>query len=133
VPRIVWGDDHASLLGAVRALLEEKFELLAAVEDGEAALEAVRTLSPDAAVLDITMPGLSGIEVARMLRDLESGPAVVFLTMHRDPEIVSAALATGALGYVLKCSAGRELVPAIEEALAGRRFVSPSLRDGPPS
>ena len=125
--RIVWGDDHAALLGAVRTLLEAHFDLVTTVEDGEAALEAIRTLGPDAAVLDISMPKLSGIEVARRLHGDEDGPAVVFLTVHRDPEIVEAALETGALGYVLKALAGRDLIPALEEAVKGHRFLSRAL------
>ena len=125
--RIVWADDHAPLLGAVRTLLEAHFELVTTVESGEAALEAARSLEPDAAVLDISMPKLSGIEVARRLHENEGGPAIVFLTVHSDPEIVEAALATGALGYVLKTAAGRELVPALQEALKGHRFLSRAL------
>ena len=129
VTRILWGDDRIALLGAVRALLESHFELVGAVEDGAAALEAARALEPDVVVLDISMPKLTGIEVARHLQKDEGGPAIVFLTVHADLEIVEAALETGALGYVLKIYAGRELIMAIDEALAGRRYISQALRE----
>ena len=125
--RVLWGDDRLALLGAVRTLLEKHFELVGVAADGEAALEAARKLRPDAVVLDISMPKLTGIEVARHLQTDEESPAIVFLTVHRSPEIVEAALETGALGYVIKAFAGRELIEAIEEALKGHRFVSPAL------
>ena len=129
VTRILWGDDHVSILGAVRSILESNFELVGATEDGKATLEAAQQLSPDVLVLDVSMPKMTGIELARELQEQPRHPAIVFLTIHRDPAVVEAALETGALGYVLKTSAGRELVEAIEDAVEGRRFVSRALRD----
>jgi len=129
VRTVLWADDGVPLLGAVRTLLESRFEVVGVVQDGAAALEAARALDPDVVVLDISMPKLSGIEVAGQLQKDEGKPAVVFLTIHADPEIVDAALRAGALGYVLKTHAGRELVMAIEEALEGRQYISRALRE----
>jgi CHASE2 domain-containing sensor protein len=81
-------------------------------------------LNPDIAVLDISMPGLTGIEAARQLVKLDV--KVVFLTVHDDPDYLRSALATGAIGYVMKDRLATDLVPALREALAGRQFVSPS-------
>ncbi len=131
VIRVLWADDHYRLLTPVQTLLERRFELVGTVSDGKAALAAARKLRPDVVVLDISMPELSGIDVARELQADEDRPAIVILSVHRDPAIVSAALDAGALGYVLKPGAGRDLVVAIEEALAGRRYLSPALRITP--
>ena len=127
--RVFWADDHVTTLQAVRVLLESRFDLVGTAMDGQQALEAVRTLRPDVVVLDVSMPELSGIEVARHLlaSEEEEQPAIVFLTIHSDAAIVEAALETGALGYVLKTSAGQDLLNAIEQVLAGRRFISPIL------
>jgi len=129
VQRVFWADDHVTTLQAVRVLLESRFDIVGTATDGQQALEAVRTLRPDVVVLDVSMPELSGIEVARHLlaSEEEEQPAIVFLTIHSDAAIVEAALETGALGYVLKTSAGRDLLNAIEQVLAGRRFISPKL------
>ena len=125
--RVFWADDHVTTLRAVRALLKSRYDLVGTATDGERALAAVRTLRPDVVVLDISMPGLSGIDIARHLGAAEERPVIVFLTIHRDAAIVEAALETGALGYVLKTSAGQDLLKAIEQALAGQRFISPIL------
>ena len=129
--RVLWADDHYRQLTPVQTLLERRFELVGMVSDGKAALDAARKLRPDVVVLDISMPELSGIDVARKLQADEDGPAIVFLSVHQDPAIVGAALDAGAFGYVLKAVAGRDLIVAIEEALAGRRYLSPALRTPP--
>jgi DNA-binding NarL/FixJ family response regulator len=85
--------------------------------------EAMR-LRPDIIVADITMPGLDGIQAAHQLREMGSGASIVFLTINESPEFVEACLAEGALGFVAKSHMKTDLVPAINAALAGRRFVS---------
>jgi DNA-binding NarL/FixJ family response regulator len=84
-------------------------------------------LQPDVIVSDISMPILNGIEAANKLKVSGCRSKIVFLTVHADPEIVRACLATGALGYVVKLRMETDLVPAIREALAGRIFISPPL------
>jgi len=89
-------------------------------------LEAAR-LQPDLIVLDISMPGLTGIEAAQELREAKSTAKLIFLTVHERVEFVRACLAEGALGYVVKSRLAVDLLPAIREVLAGRRFISPPV------
>jgi DNA-binding NarL/FixJ family response regulator len=99
--------------------------VVGAVKDGRAALEAARTLRPDVIVLDISMPGMSGLEVAGRLHRAGSTAALVILTVHDEEEVVLAARAAGAIGYVVKPRLASDLTLAVHEALAGRPFVSP--------
>ena len=90
-----------------------------------AALEATRTLRPDVIVLDISLPDLSGLEIAGRLRETGSTAAVVFVTVHHDETLVLAAKAAGGIGFVVKRRIASDLLLAVREALAGRPFVSP--------
>jgi len=121
---VLVADDHARILTAVAALLGNSFDVIAKVSDGRAALEATLKLKPDLLVLDISMPGMSGIDVARELRKHSTKTRIVFLTVHEDSQILASCLAAGGLGYVVKALMAADLVPAIREALAGRVFVS---------
>lgn len=123
-PRVLLADDHESVRGEVRSVLEPEFDVVAAVPDGEAALQAAETLAPDVVVLDVGMPLLGGIEAARRLVERYPGVRIVFLSIHQTPGIVETALSTGALGYVFKTSADEDLAPAIRDSLEGRSFVS---------
>jgi DNA-binding NarL/FixJ family response regulator len=129
--RVVLADDLTPLLHATAKLLEGSFEVVGMVSDGQAALDAVLALAPDLAVLDISMPGMSGIEVARELKRRSSSAKIVFLTVHEDTDILATCLAAGGLGYVMKVLMETDLIPAMNEALADREFVSrfPSLQD----
>jgi DNA-binding NarL/FixJ family response regulator len=120
-------DDHKDFLVAAARLLQPEFEVIKTVGDGEALLKEAARLEPDILVLDISMPVLNGIEAARRLRAAGSRAKIVFLTVHRDPDYVRAALAAGAQGYVSKCQLATELLLALREALADRSFVSPSI------
>jgi DNA-binding NarL/FixJ family response regulator len=126
--RILLVDDQEEVRLAIANLLEAKFDIIGTAENGQDAVDLVPVLSPDVLVLDICMPLLNGIEVAAQLRKSGSASKIVFLTVNEDPEFVDAALSTGALGYVLKGSAGDDLIPAIYQALEGKRFISPSIR-----
>ena len=106
-------------------MLAPEFEVIATAGDGLLALEAVARLSPEVVVLDIAMPGLDGIHTARQLRRSGCKAKIVFLTVQDDEDYISAALATGANGYVLKSRMQSDLIPAIREALAGGVFISP--------
>jgi DNA-binding NarL/FixJ family response regulator len=125
--RILLADDHEEVRLAIANLLEDEFDIIGMAENGQRAVELVPVLCPDVLVLDVCMPVLNGIEAAAQLRKSRSAPKVVFLTVNADPDFVNAALSTGAFGYVLKCSAGVDLVPAIHQAVEGKRFVSPSI------
>jgi DNA-binding NarL/FixJ family response regulator len=129
--RVVLADDLAPVLMEVAALLKESFDVVGVASNGRAALEATIRLKPELVVLDISMPGLSGIEVARELKKRANGPKIVFLTVHEDPAILEVCQAAGGLGYVIKVLMETDLIPAMKEALAGRVFTSslPSAQD----
>ena len=114
--RVLLADDNDILLGEVRAILEPKFDVVGEVGDGQALLEAARRLTPDVLVVDISMPGVSGIEAARKLHREGSSSKIVFLTVHLDPALVEIAFEAGGMAYVLKTTAGEDLLPAIDEA-----------------
>jgi DNA-binding NarL/FixJ family response regulator len=129
--RVLLADDLAPVLNAVAAMLREDFEIVGMVSDGQAALDATLALEPDLVVLDISMPGMSGIAVARELKKHGSNTKIVFLTVHEDSDILATCLAVGGLGYVVKVLMETDLIPAINDALLGRPFVSrfPSPQD----
>lgn len=122
--RVLIADDMEPLLTVIGDLLRESFDVVATVQDGESALDAILSLEPDLAVLDIAMPLMSGLEVARALQARPTSTKIVFLTVQEDSRIIAACLSAGALGYVLKELMDSDLVLAINEAFAGRVFVS---------
>jgi DNA-binding NarL/FixJ family response regulator len=122
--RVLVADDLTAVLNEIAALLGNQFEIVDMVLDGRAALEETLKLEPDLVVLDISMPEMSGIEVARELKSQHSKAKIVFLTVHQDSDILATCLAAGGLGYVLKVFMDTDLIPAMDEALAGRVFVS---------
>jgi DNA-binding NarL/FixJ family response regulator len=123
--RILVADDHSEVLATVVPMLEAHFSVVGTASDGRAAVEAEKRLHPDVVVLDISMPVMSGIVVAKQMQESGSKVVVVFLTVHQDLDILAAAKRAGGLGYVVKARLGTDLVPAIQEALEGREFVSP--------
>jgi DNA-binding NarL/FixJ family response regulator len=125
--RILLADDHAPIIDRVTSLLEPGFDVVGSVNNGpDLVSEAIR-LQPDLIVLDISMPGMTGIQAAQELREAGSTAKLVFLTIHERVEFVRACLAEGALGYVVKSRLAVDLLLAIQEALAGRRFISPPV------
>lgn len=128
---IVLADDHRIVRQGLRALLagEADFEVVGEADDGREALELVKRLNPDVLVLDLMMPGLNGLEVARQLPRQSPGVRVVVLSMYDDEGFVLEALANGVSGYVLKDSNSSDLVHAVREVAAGRRYLSPPLSD----
>lgn len=126
-PRLLLAEDHIGMRERVVQLLERGFNVVGVVGDGQAFLEAASRMKPDVCVIDISMPSLSGIEAAIQLKELGSKAKVVFLTVHEDPDYLRAALAAGASAYVVKARMASDLCFAIEEAMAGRLFVSPSV------
>lgn len=107
-------------------MLETVFHVVGAAHNGrEMVAEALR-LRPDVIVADISMPGLSGIEAAHQLRERGSTAKLVFLTIHLEDEFLDACLAEGASGYVVKAHLKTDLIPAINAALSGHQFISPS-------
>ena len=122
--RILFADDHKEMRDRVTRVLEKEFELLDAVTDGQALLEAASELEPDLCLLDISMPVVNGFEAAARLRKSGSKAKIVFLSIHEDVDFVHAAYEAGASAYVIKRRIGRDLLTAIRAALAGRTFTS---------
>ena len=122
--RVLLADDLLPVLNAVAQLVGKSFEIVGMVSDGPTALRATLALQPDLVVLDISMPGMSGIEVARELRRVHNKAKVVFLTVHEDADILATCQEAGGLGYVVKVLMETDLIPAMKDALHGREFVS---------
>ena len=124
--RILLADDHKEIRDRAVRLLEPDFEVVGTVADGHALLKAAALMNPDVCVIDISMPQINGIEAAIKLRESGSEAKVVFLTVNEDADFVRAALRTGALGYVVKSRMASDLCAAINRAISGHLFVSPS-------
>lgn len=122
--RIVLADDYPGIIQTVRQALDEAFDIIDAVEDGQKAVESVLRLTPDVLLIDISMPVMDGFQATKRLRSLKSPTQIVFLTMQEDRDFVDAALSAGATGYVTKAHLFTDLVPAIRAAVSGHVFVS---------
>ena len=125
--RILVADDHPIVAEGLRRLLEPTFELVAIVEDGRELIAAAKKLKPDAIVVDISMPLLNGIDAVSQIRSEGIQAKIIFLTMHTEANYARRALAAGASAYVLKHSASSELLFAIQQSLAGRTFITPTI------
>ena len=124
--RVLVADDHRAMLENLVRLLSREHDVVAAVADGLSVVADAGRLQPDLLVLDIAMPGLSGIAAAKQLKARGSAAKVVFVTMHHDREFVEASMALGPVGFVAKDRLMLDLLPAIREVLAGQSFVSPT-------
>ena len=125
---VLIADDHPIVKeGLVGLLTSHDFDVVGAVGDGQQLIEAARRLRPDVIVTDLTMPGLTGHDVLLMLKTERIPSKVVVLTMHNDAERATQALRAGASGFLLKESAGEELVTAIHQALQGRVYLTPAV------
>jgi DNA-binding NarL/FixJ family response regulator len=125
--RILLADDHAIVAEGVAQILRAEFDLVGIVADGAALVTTALKLRPDVVVADIAMPVVNGLEAMNRLRAEANDLKVIFLTMHADASLAAQALKAGASGYVLKHSAGEELVRAIHEVLLGRLYVTPLI------
>lgn len=125
--RILLADDHKMFIQGLRALLEDEFELVGTVENGQALIAAANEFNPDVIVADISMPVMNGLDAVRQLKESGVTAKVIFLTMHADDRLLAEAFRCGGSGYVLKQSAGEELVLAIGQVLAGHKYVTPLL------
>jgi DNA-binding NarL/FixJ family response regulator len=123
-PTAVVADDHAATISIVAKLVSRHFDVLASVNDGIRALQAVEELHPDLVVLDVGMPGLDGFETARRIREQALPTRIVFLTIAEDLDYARAASELGGC-YVVKRRMHSDLLAAASEALAGRFFLSP--------
>ena len=127
-PQILIADDHLVFAEGLRLLLEKQFAVVGTVADGRALITEALRLTPDVIVADIGMPLLNGLDAANRVRQRLPNVKVIFLTMQDDPNLAAAALELGSAGFVLKHSAGSELLTAIDHVLHGESYVTPKLR-----
>jgi DNA-binding NarL/FixJ family response regulator len=125
---VVVADDHKPMLDIMVKLLTPHFEVVGTAADGKAALEMIEILKPDIAVLDISMPFKTGIEIAADLKTSGSEVKVVLVTAHDDEYFRRAAISVGASAFIKKTRLGDELIPAVESAYAGKVFRSPDSK-----
>lgn len=127
--RVVLADDHRIMREGLRSLLEKEpeIEVVGEAEDGRMAMELVEKLTPDIVVMDLTMPGLNGMEATRRILGRVPGVKVLVLSIHSDRRFVGGALSAGASGYLLKDCAFEELVRAIEAVVGGQTYLSPGI------
>lgn len=128
---IVLADDHQVVRQGLHALLEAErgFSVVGEASDGLAAISLVERLKPDVLVVDLMMPGLNGQEVTRRACKLSPKTRIVVLSMHSSEPYVMEALRNGAAGYVLKDASSADLIHAVREVMAGRRYLSPPLSE----
>jgi len=125
--KILIADDHKMFAQGLQSLLEDEFELLGTVADGQALVDSAKMFDPDIIVVDISMPVLNGLDAVRRLKEQGSTAKVIFLTMHADDRLLAEAFKCGGVAYVLKQSAGEDLIYAIKQVLGGHKYVSPLI------
>ncbi len=128
-PRVVIAEDHVLIQELIREVVERECDVVAAVEDGRAAMEAVGRLQPDVLLVDAALPLTNGFAVAEKLRATHPQVKVLFVTAHAEPAYVKRAFRIGAKGYLMKGSIRVELLKAIREVLAGGQYTSPMLQE----
>lgn|GEM_PF-1773022 len=126
-PKVILAEDDATARERLCGLLSSEYDVKAFGE-GASVIEKAGEIRPEAVVLDIVMPGLNGIAVARTLRRSMPDVPVLFVTQHAETPYIEEAFASGAAGYVLKGRAAAELIPALRRVRAGGRYISPGLR-----
>lgn len=125
--RVLLADDHTMFVEGLRALLRDSFDLVGVVYDGRELLKAVENLRPQVVIADISMPKLNGLDAVRQIANIRPETKVIMLTMHAEPQLAVDAFRAGASGYLLKTSAGEELINAIHEVAKGRAYLTPLI------
>ncbi|MBS1117694.1 MAG: Two component transcriptional regulator, LuxR family [candidate division NC10 bacterium] len=125
--RVLLADDQPPMLAQIARVLGNRYEIVGMVGDGLSLLGSAARLDPDVIVSDVTMPGIDGFGAARSLKRAGCRSRLVFLTVHEDPDFAREAMSLGADAYVVKSRLASDLLTAILEAVAGRKFVSPTV------
>lgn len=128
-PRVMLADDHTLVLEGLSKLLQSDVELVGSASSGSEAVEMAATLQPDILLMDISMPGMNGIDAAKKLKERAPNVKVVAVTMHNSPTYLRESLKAGMMGYVLKQSAASELGAAVQTVMKNERYVTPLLSD----
>jgi len=128
--RILLADDHVLVADALKIMLEPLYDVVGIAGDGRALLHLAETLKPDLIVVDIGMPQLNGLDATKQIKRLLPRVKVIVLTMDQDSDLVAEAFRAGASGYLLKHSAAKELLQAIQEVLKGASYLSPRITSG---
>jgi DNA-binding NarL/FixJ family response regulator len=126
-PKVLLADDHTIVAQGLESLLKDSFDFVGTVRDGRELLEAAARLKPDVIVTDISMPLLNGLDAIRQMKANGIKAKVIVLTMHADPHLAAEAFGAGASGFLLKQSAGDELIQAIREIMQGRAYLTPLI------
>jgi DNA-binding NarL/FixJ family response regulator len=126
-PSVLIADDHTIVAEGLVKLLSERFDVLATVADGTALVEAAERLRPDIIITDLNMPSVGGLEAMERLKKRGLSSKFVILTMHKEAIVAAKAMRAGASAFLLKISAGEELLDAIDEVLDGRTYLSPAV------
>ena len=126
--RILLADDHTLVVEAFKKLLEPEFDVVGTVGDGRALLRLAPELQPDVVLVDLNMPLLNGLDASEQLKQLMPKVKIIVLTMNEDAEIAAETLQKWASGYLLKKSAGSELVKAVRDVLVGLKYVTPAMK-----
>ena len=127
-PTVLLADDHTIVTdGLSRILQEADFEVVDAVRDGQRLIDAAIRLRPDVIITDLSMPGLTGLDVLARLKTERLDSRVIVLTMHHDADLATDAIRGGASGFLLKESAGDELLVAVRHALDGKVYITPAI------
>ena len=127
--RILLADDHTLVAEAIKRLLEPEYHVVGVVADGRSLIREATALKPDVVVVDLNMPMLNGIDASKQLKIMNPALKIIVLTMNEDAEIAAETMRTWASGYLLKKSAGSELVKAVQEVVRGGKYVTPALRE----
>ncbi|MBW2505681.1 MAG: response regulator transcription factor, partial [Deltaproteobacteria bacterium] len=124
--KVLLADDHSIMRAGLRRIIEESedIEVVAEADDGQAAIRLAREKAPDVAVIDISMPGLDGLEVVSQLKNYLPDLPIIMLTMHEEEQYVVRAIESGAMGYVTKRSAPEHIVKAIHGVMSGSRYLT---------
>jgi len=127
--RVILADDHAIVREGLRAVLDKMgdVDVVGEAVDGREAVDLVRQLEPDIAVMDLSMPSLNGTDATRQIVDMGVGTRVIMITMHADRHMVAETIKAGALAYVLKNSAATELADAVRAVMVGNVYLSPKV------
>lgn len=129
MPRVMVVDDHAVIRRGVQGILQAfpEWELCGEAENGQEAIRLAETLKPDMIIMDVSMPGLNGLEATRIIRNMLPDTKILLLTLHSSTELVRSAFRAGARGYVLKSDAEAELVRALNVLAGDGTYVSPGI------